>query len=342
MQCYPEQLSNQLSQGLSPIYLLFGDEPLQKLEALAEIRSTGQQHGITELQRFSVDTSFDWQQFTQSSSNLSLFSQGEILEVELTTGSPGREGGQWLQEYASNPPADQVLVLHGPRLNKDKQKAKWFKSISAAGTQVSINLPTGQQWQRWLTNRANRYSVTLQPDALQLLLGQCEGNLLAADQELQKLSLLHGQQAISIDLIQESLANHSRHNIFQLTDALLSGDLERATNVLESLQGEGIEPVVISWAISKEVLLLKQLSQQPRIDSREMMKLGIWQQRQALVKQALQRLHRDHLNELVARCADFDSGIKLGTLEHPWTWLHHLAVMFGGSWKTQAGFEITS
>ena len=45
MRIYAEQLADHLKAGLKPCYLVFGDEPLQKLETVARIRQAAQAQG---------------------------------------------------------------------------------------------------------------------------------------------------------------------------------------------------------------------------------------------------------------------------------------------------------
>ncbi|TAA43713.1 DNA polymerase III subunit delta [Corallincola spongiicola] len=338
MQCYPEQLQAKLAQGLQPIYMIFGDEPLQKHEAIAEIRKAAAKLGFDNGQRFVAGNGFDWQQLNAAGATMSLFSQGELIELELPTAAPGRDGGQWLQQYVSQPTPDQILIVHGPRLAKDKQKAKWCQALQSAALSITVNPLSGQQLQRWLEGRCQRHQAVLQPAAKLFLMEQCEGNLLAADQELQKLALLYGNTPVSLEQLQVSLGNHARHNVFQLSDALLANDLPRCLKILDSLQGEGLEPVIISWALSKEVLLLQKVAELPSGDSRGMMRLGIWQQRQPLFQQALKRLSAEQIRQMVNRCAELDQGLKGGTIQHPWTWLAHLCLMFSQPWQQEPLF----
>jgi len=52
---------------------------------------------------------------------------------------------------------------------------------------------------------------------------QVEGNLLAANQEVQKLGLLYPQGELSDATVREAVLNVSRYDAFQLGEAVLAG-----------------------------------------------------------------------------------------------------------------------
>ena len=78
-----------------------------------------------------------------------------------------------------------------------------------------------------------------------------EGNLLAAHQELQKLTLLAADGRITADTILSSVTDSARFDVFQLGEAVLAGDAERALRMIAGLRGEGTEPTLVLWALTK-------------------------------------------------------------------------------------------
>ena len=60
MKIYHNNLTSTLNQGFKPIWLIFGDEPWQKNNSLATIKSVALQQGFDEIIRFSADDKFDW------------------------------------------------------------------------------------------------------------------------------------------------------------------------------------------------------------------------------------------------------------------------------------------
>jgi DNA polymerase III subunit delta len=48
-----------------------------------------------------------------------------------------------------------------------------------------------------------------------------------------------------------SVADSARFDVFQLSEAALSGDLPRSLRMLFGLRGEGVEPTLVLWSLSK-------------------------------------------------------------------------------------------
>ena len=129
MQIPLEQLASRLRASLAPVFLIAGDEPLQRQEAGDEIRSACRDAGYEERTVVTADSGFDWQQLQEFGNNLSLFASQRLLELRLP-GSPGQAGGKALQAYAAAPPQDTVLLVISPRIERKAQSSAWYKAIS--------------------------------------------------------------------------------------------------------------------------------------------------------------------------------------------------------------------
>lgn len=329
MKIYSNQLVNNL-QRLAPVYLVFGDEPLQKLEAIDAIRQACLQQGFDERLSFTQDPQFSWNELEQACQAMSLFSPRQLIELELSNNKPGQEGSKLLTSLLSQPNPDLILVLHGPKAGQDVQRAKWFKTLEKQGLFVMITLPEGQRLHQWMGQRAKQHRLNFAPDALQRFTAMFEGNLLAANQEMEKLSLQLGQQRIDNNTLKERVSNQSRFNLFQLIDLLLGGELNKGLRILAQLQAEDSEANLLSWALNREISLLQQLhnAQQNRQNLNSIFKeKRIWESRQQRYRQCLQRLSGRQLDHMVILAADIDLALKSNS-ESPWTLFAQLCLSF--------------
>ena len=73
----------------------------------------------------------------------------------------------------------------------------------------------------WRATRARAAGLELAPDALAFLAERCEGNLLAAQQELEKLRLLAPQGQVSLAAVQAAVADSARYDVYQLGESCL-------------------------------------------------------------------------------------------------------------------------
>src|SRR5262249_42718637 len=153
----------------------------------------------------------------------------------------------------------------------------------------------------------------LTPAAAQLLAERVEGNLLAADQEIKRLALTAEDGAVDEAEVLESVANHSRFDVFALSDAVLAGEAARAFKVLWGLRAEGVAPVLISWALNRDIGLLSRIDYAVRHgDNLEgaLESHGVWRRRQELVRQAARRFKTRQLASLLTHAAQVDASLK--------------------------------
>jgi DNA polymerase-3 subunit delta len=313
MRLKPEQLDQHLARGLQPLYLVFGDEPLLAQEAADAIRVRARQEGCAEREVFTVERGFSWQNLLTSGNCMSLFASRRLVEIRIPSGKPGNDGSQALQEYCARLPADTVTLVICPKLDKAAQAGKWFKAMEQAGVAVGVFPVERAQLPAWIGTRLARQNQRAAPATLQLLADQVEGNLLAAFQEVQKLALLFPAGMLSFEQVKESVADVARFDVFKLGDALLAGDVARVSRVLDVLRGEGEDPVLILWALTREIRTLAKLRSGMRRGGslpQLMRDAWIWEARQRLVEQAVKRTSEARLLQGLKRAAGIDRMIK--------------------------------
>lgn len=333
MQVYPERFTQQLaqnqSQGPSPFYLIFGDEPQQKLTAIEQVRVLAKQHGFDERQNLFVDAQFSWQTLVEATQTLSLFSSKLYIEIEIPTGKPGAEGSKILTKLAEQTNSDTLIVLHGQKIGKDVQNTKWFKALDKQGIFVPCFPLEGKQLTQWVNRYAHEVGLQSNPEAINLVSDFCEGNLLAAKQEIDKLLLLFSGQRVTLEQAESSVVDQSRFNVFQLVDVMLSGDVQRMVKLLYRLEAEGIEPTIVLWALVREWQTLTLLAnKQQSGQSINWNQLRIWKNRQAVYLNALQRLSMPHLQKIQRKLGILDQRIKQSVVTRPYIELCHLCMMF--------------
>ncbi|WP_258807138.1 DNA polymerase III subunit delta [Pseudidiomarina sp. CB1] len=283
--------------GLPALLSVFGDTPLLLDDALQLVRAQARAQGIDERTRFIQDQQFDWSQLREQGANFGLFSNLRLVELELPDAKPGREGAEALKQYCAELPDDQILVITGPKLKQEQLKAKWFQLLQQAGPVVQANSPDRRQLPNFIQQRSQRHNVSLTGDAVQLLADWFEGNLLALDQELQKLALTDLPQPLTPQAIMDAAQDQSRFTVFALQEAILAGDLKNALKRLQRLLEEEAEIAILNWMLQRELQKLERL-QQGNLGSRELMSLGIWRNQEGAYQAFAKRVSREHLARL--------------------------------------------
>lgn len=329
-----QQLTQHLQKTLAPIYLISGDEPLLVQESCDEIINAAKQRGYTERDVLSVDRSFDWQQLLTASNTLSLFSEQRIIDLRMNDAKPGKDGGKILQQFAEKPPAQTLLLIRAAKMDAATQKTKWLSSLEKAGVFMQLWPLSADQLPRWLAQRMQTVKLSCTADGLQMLAARIEGNLLAAQQEIEKLALLHppGTQLSEKD-IDDAVVISSRYDIFRLVDACIAGEQQTIYRILNSLKAEGIEAILVLWALARECRMLARIAYQQTQGKALAALLAqerIFERRQAIVKKAIQRGNLRLYEQLLQQAAIIDKMVKGVEAGNVWDALTRLSYRLAG------------
>ena len=334
MRLRPEQISTHLGQGLASVYLVSGEEPFQLEQVSRAIRHKALELGHTDRQVMYVERGFDWQQLSASADALSLFADKRLLELRLPSGKPGDAGSKALQQYCNRTPEDTVLLIVAGKLEKAQQNTKWFKALEQSGVVIQVWPIEADKLPAWIKQRMQLRDMQPTPAALAMLTDRVEGNLLAADQELEKLRLLTGGGTIDADQVAAAVSDSARFDVFSLVDTALLGDRSRAVRIFHGLQGEGVEPVLVLWALGREIRNLAGMSyalQDGQTLGQVLNQYRVWDKRKRPVQAALQRYPLKRWQGLVWQVGEIERVIKGQATGKPWDELLQLTLKVAGT-----------
>lgn len=296
MKVSANQLGQHLRKTLLPCYLVSGDEPLLVQEALDAIRQKARSDGFDSRDLYVATTGFDWADLGASAGNLSLFAERRIIELQLPTGKPGKPGSAAIVDMITKTGPDILFVVRTPKLDRNTAASKWAKALEAAGGLVQV-WPIGpRELVPWIQGRMRAAGLQPDRDAVSLIADRVEGNLLAAQQEIEKLRLICGEGPVTAADADAAVADSSRFDVYKLVDAAVAGDAKRALRILGGVRTEGTEAVIVMWALTRELRVLAALadSVQKGTDlSAALQKARVWQNRQGLVRSCISR-HTTH------------------------------------------------
>lgn len=332
-QLRPEQLAAQLHRGLAPVYFIHGDETLVVNECADAVRAATRAQGFAERQVFNVEAGFDWNSLRAAGDSLSLFSEKRLLEVRMPNGKPGKEGTAALREYAGRPAPDTVLMVLSGKLEAAARNSKWVQALDRAGVSVTVWPVEAAQLPAWIERRMRARGMQPEREALALLAERVEGNLLAAAQEIEKLFLLNGPGRLDLDTVTELVVNSARYDVFGLVDSALAGDPVHAQRVLAGLRAEGIDPVLVLWALAREIRALAAMAGEVAggtPPARVLASQRVWEKRKPLIGGALQRVPVPQWRVWLQRCARIDRVIKGRATGSAWDELLQLSLELAG------------
>lgn len=321
MKISANQIQSRLDQSLLPCYLVSGDEPLLVQETLDAIRAAARRQGYGSRELFVQSTGFDWSELASAGGNLSLFAEKQIIELRLPTGKPGVKGSAAIADFAGRAGNDILFLVSAPKLDRSGAKAKWVKSIDDHGGVIQIWPIDSRELPGWIASRMKQVGLTPDRDAVRLIADRVEGNLLAAQQEIEKLRLLHGEGGVTAADVDAAVADSSRFDVFKLVDAAVAGNATRAIRILNGVCSEGVEPVIVMWALARELRTLATLADSVASGaslSAAMGKARVWKNRQGIVRACIGRHPPTDFYRLLKATRDADAAAKGQKRDDPW------------------------
>lgn len=307
------QLAQHLTKNLAPLYFIHGDESLLVQEAVAAIRTAAHAAGFTERVNLIAEGNEWGKLIYESTHDLSLFGDKKVIEFNLNHVKLNVANTTFLKEYAENPLNHTVLIIFSGKLDSKIEKNAWYQAIDKIGMTLPIWPIPAEQLPQWLMQRAKKLHLNLTRECAEYMTSHVEGHLLAAAQELEKLSLLKPSGTIDLQMIESIMTDQTRFDIFQLVDNTLQGNSHRALHILKNLVNEEIEPTLILWAITRELRTLatiqKKLKQGASLGSL-FGQFRIWEKRQPAVRAFLQRHSEEHCWYFLTNSAKIDRVIK--------------------------------
>ncbi len=333
MNVRPDQLVSKLLNTVYPVYMVAGDEPLQQMESLDLIRGFLRKQGFSEREVLDVDAKFDWQQLLDEAASMSLFASRRIIELRLASAKPGKQGAQVLKDYLAQPPPDTVLIVNAGKVDGNTKKSAWFKAIDKNGLFVQCWPVSAEQLPLWLKQRFRQRDMDADNEVLEFVAAHVEGNLLAADQEIEKLYLLLGPGKIVYADVAQAVTAQSRYSVFELVDVMLTGNAKRVIKIISALKAEGMVPVIINWALAKDIRLLAQVAREPASIDFTLKRSGVWQSRTGLFKSCLSRHRQRSFQLMLKRCAYIDAVSKGMINANVWDEIETLCLRLAGTTK---------
>jgi len=350
IQAYPKLL--QPSVAVAGLWLAHGDEPLLQQWLINALRPhwREQNYAIKRIELISVKS---WQEVLSELGSQSLFDDASAL---IVTGNhkPDKATIAELEQFAIDAQAgahSHSLLWLTPKQDKRSQASKWFAPFAKYGQVIDGNLYDERARQQLLQVQAEQFGLRLSQEAWQLLMSHTEHHLLSAYQTLWRLSYLfapklsennndtlspttdnrnsdaasHKNLALGITDLQAALVSDAQFSVFDLSDAMLTGNSMQVAKIMFQLQATDEPTTLVLWAIAKDMRLVMAL-----MDGQDPQSLGIWRSKQGLYSQACRRHSLAQTAEwpdLLYRC---DQAIK-GLIRQPaWELLLQAALELSG------------
>ena len=269
---------HKISKTSLPIYLIHGEENFLIQETRTQLAQWLATRGFSETSLFHVENNhFDWSELEADAQALSLFGDKKRVDLRITLSKVNKTISQSLLKYVktlADAGEDTALVISLGKLDKEEKSSAWFDFVANKGLSIACDKLEKRFVQDWIVDRFARQHQFFEKNqngrqALELLVSETEGNLLATAQEIEKIGLLFPEGEIKLGQLEYALANlkGARYTVFKLSEAVFAGQVKRVHQILQILNDEFDHLILVLWILNedlKTLILLKSSRQNQR------------------------------------------------------------------------------
>lgn len=311
---------------LAPCYLVLGTEKFLQDQVRTEILKKIKIDGEDDLNFLSFDmenSSID--EVIAEAETLPFFGDQRLVFVEnpyFLTGEKGTNGidqnTDVLVNYLKEPLETTVLVIFAPYEKLDERK-KVTKQLKKTAITIDVKQLDEKAVRQYLLNTLENSEIKMDRQAIDLFLRLTDLDLSKMMRELQKI-LLYGQEqeVITVKEIEQLVPKTLEHNLFDMTQYILSGRTEQALRLFQDLVTQGEETIKINAILLSQIRLFLQTKFLVKIGYQQANiaeTLKIHPYRVKLAMQEVRKFDEQTLRRLFDELVEMDYEIKSGKIE---------------------------
>lgn len=311
---------------LAPCYLVLGTEKFLQDQVRTEILKKIKIDGEDDLNFLSFDmenSSID--EVIAEAETLPFFGDQRLVFVEnpyFLTGEKGTNGidqnTDLLVNYLKEPLETTVLVIFAPYEKLDERK-KVTKQLKKTAITIDVKQLDEKAVRQYLLNTLENSEIKMDRQTIDLFLRLTDLDLSKMMRELQKI-LLYGQEqeVITVKEIEQLVPKTLEHNLFDMTQYILSGRTEQALRLFQDLVTQGEETIKINAILLSQIRLFLQTKFLVKIGYQQANiaeTLKIHPYRVKLAMQEVRKFDEQTLRRLFDELVEMDYEIKSGKIE---------------------------
>lgn len=233
---------------LAPVYLLVSAEPLLLERAVAAIRdravpesARGFNHDVVDGKGLAGD------RLLGLARTLPMMAERRMVLVRGIDQVAAAELAE-LIPYLSDPNPSTVLVGVAAKVDK---RIKFFQTAKKKGFLHELAAPRNPT--PWLREEAKRRGVRIEPAACARLADVVGSDLARLEVALEQLGLYAGERPVTVDDVDDLIADTRERTVFELTDAIGVGDPERALAAVARLFDQRQSPIGVVVMLARHM-----------------------------------------------------------------------------------------
>ena len=322
-----QDVAPSLRKKIHALYILTGQDHYLLNDAALLIKHAWRQQGECDEQTIQLNLPADWNVLKEQANSYCLFSDLVLLDARCDKKSIDAHAKKILQHYLLNINPRSLIILRAP--NVPSKQLQLLANNEHTVLVQAYPLPSAVL-QRWIATQLASKGIRHDAQTPVLIHQYTQGNMLACAQAIEKLALIsHENEILTTNAVREQLSDQCDYQLYELADACLNAQSEKAIHLLRQACENRTEPTLILWLLSQEIRLLIQLShlrKQSVTLTTACSQLKIWPQKAQAYDKTLTRLSITRLHQLLKIGQQLDEQIKSNQSISIWHGLETLAL----------------
>lgn len=304
------ELAKSLASGVSPVYLLEGEEAYFRDHAVESIRrACNITQPVFNDARFEGETvKADIAGFVNGLSTFPFFDEKRMVRVYEFYPTE-KEWERYLEKYVKDPCPSTVLVFvnSGKKANACELKRKGGVTFVDCGRESEETLG------KWLFGMMRRRGLNADSDAVSLMVRFCASDAARMKQETEKLAAILGDEGrVTRAVVEEFVAKDTEYKIYELTQAASRGNYALFSEILDDMMKKGYDENAALASLTSHYRTLYEVSFMRGPDAEVAKALGVKPYAVQRNRETASRLGRARVRELYTRLYELSCGAKSG------------------------------
>ncbi|MBD3258652.1 DNA polymerase III subunit delta [candidate division GN15 bacterium] len=303
----PRDLSAELNKGkFRPVYYFFGSEDFRIIEAEQFVaRQFLPDKQMTTNYRRLDGRKVSCADLLAELSVYPMLGEKQVIAVSDFQSFKPTEVDRVLK-LLDPPDPNRLIILSSPSSKAPRKKSAFLSKMQKVAEVVEFGKLGRDDTIRTISGKLSKAGLSIEPDALHLLIDLIAGNRGALEVEVAKLvDFKQAGAKIGIEDVRAVAAGYQVYNIFELAEDIVRGDKAKVLKSIERLIADGHNPTGLLFFLGQHFVSLYLVKGGKPLDARRR-----WLAQR--FKSQAANYTQQQLAEMIAATADTDSALRHG------------------------------
>jgi len=226
-----------------------------------------------------------------------------------------------LTNYLNDPSPENILIFHCPYEKLDERK-KIVKLLKKKSDFIKIDAPNEFRLIEYTRRELTSYNIVFQDQVVRLLVNLTKNDIDKLMSELTKIRAYFVESStreLTLELVSDLVSATLEDNVFLLTEALATKNIQNAYRIFLDLMLQKEEPIKLIVMIANQFRLFKQIQSlqiQGRISEKDIaQELSVHPYRVKIATGQARKFTPSELDSILSQLAEADLQIKTGQID---------------------------